>query len=146
MVIRKGAFKEAAEFISSSYVYYENKKTYNEEYICFRIYEMYYKHNKEIIWSSEDDNKIQRFYDISEKRKNQLENDEVFELYEDILYIEIGFEKAEKKQTLESIDILFDVLKYYGYENKPKKKELIKKTKEFFKNQKKGKRFKGAKN
>ena len=146
MIIRQGVFKEAAEFISSSYVYYESKKIYDEEYICFRIYEMYYKHNKEIIWSSENDNKIQRFNDISEKRKNQLETDDIFELYKDILYIEIGFEKAEKKQTLESIDVLFDVLEHYGYKNKPKKKELIKKTKEFFKLQKKGKRIKGAKN
>lgn len=144
MIIREGAFTEAAKFISSSYVYYKSKNSYTEEYICFRIYEMYYKHNKEKIWSCEDDEKIRRFTDISEKRKQEISNDEIFELYKDILNIEIGFENAEKKQTLESLEILFEVLKSFGFEDKKKKKQLKKEINEYFKNQKKGKRFKGA--
>lgn len=145
MNIRESAFNEAAKFISSSYVYYISKNSYNEEYICYRIYEMYFKHNKEKIWSSEDDEKIRRFTDITEKRKEQLSKDDVFELYKDILNIEIGFENSEKKQTLESVEILFDVLKSFGFEDKKRKKQLKKEINDYFKNQKKGKRFKGAK-
>ena len=78
MNFHKGAYQEFAKVVSSSFIYYESKKDYNEEYICFRIYESYYNKSKETVWSSENDGKIQRFNEISAKRENLLEKDNIF--------------------------------------------------------------------
>ncbi len=145
MNFHKGAYQEVARVVSSSFLYYESKKEHNEEYTCLKIYESYYNKCKETVWSSENEGKIQRFNEISEKRKNLLEEDNIFRLYKDILYIEIDLDKKDKKKVFECLDILFDVLKSYGYKDKQKKKNLKKAEAEFFKELKKGKRIKGAK-
>ncbi|MBR4950008.1 MAG: hypothetical protein IKZ25_04445 [Clostridia bacterium] len=137
MNFHKGAYQEFAKVVSSSFIYYESKKDYNEEYICFRIYESYYNKSKETVWSSENDGKIQRFNEISAKRENLLEKDNIFNLYKDILYIEIDFDKKDKKKVFQCLDILFDILKSYGFKDKEKKNNLKKAEKEFFKSLKK---------
>ncbi len=83
----------------------------NEEQTCKNIWDYYVKRNTESIWKSESEIKIERFEKTSRLRSGEIIGDTVFDLFSDILFIETGLDKSNKKQYKKCMKMLEKQLK-----------------------------------
>ncbi|MBE6903648.1 MAG: hypothetical protein E7480_03475 [Ruminococcaceae bacterium] len=93
-------------------------KDTSEEATCKSIWDYYAKRNAESIWKSESEIKIARFELLSKKRENVIEDDNVYNLFYDILLIETGLEKTNKKDYLRCMKKLARQLKAYKIDSR----------------------------
>lgn len=79
----------------------------NEAGACFKIWEFWAFMNSERIWKEENES----FDIIKEKRAVLVEKDSVYNLFYDIVYVETGISKKDKKMFTAAMKILDKSLK-----------------------------------
>ena len=68
-----------------------------EDEVCKSIWQYYCRLNSERIWASENQEKISVFDALVEKHKEELTNYNIYSLFYDILTVETGLSKEDKK-------------------------------------------------
>ena len=128
-VMQKKFIPEQEYAVEISRYYISMNKDGNEAQTCKSIWDYYIKKNTEKIWKSESEIKIARFELLCKKRECVIENDTVYNLFYDILLIETGLEKSNKRDYFRCMKKLARQLKAYNIASRGSVKLLKKELK-----------------
>lgn len=119
----EGVVREVARMYVILKVKYEHM---SESELCELVWQRWLPINRERIWNEAGETHFLRFEEVSDRRAAKDTEDNIFNVFFDILYIETGTNREEKKNHKKAALMLYERLREYDYDYKKElKNELL---------------------